>query len=153
MKKFILFLFIFSSNSFLFSQTTTNLRLNKKLIPQEIEYDGKPELSYMVNDKIIALDYYSETDNDGSYIRMKISNREVLLKMQKNKSSKTKRIYSNNEYMVVFYDIIYGSCAGEGSQNLIGKILIQSKLEQNTINFKGADALYSSKKCQGIGNG
>jgi hypothetical protein len=73
--------------------------------------------------------------------------------MQKKNSSKIKRVYSNNEYTITFYDIVYGACAGEGAQNVTGKILIQSKTEQNTVIFKGFDALYSSKKCQGIGNG
>ena len=154
MKRIILFLSTFLFTSLGFSQvSTTNLNINIKMIPQEIEYDGKPELQYTINNKIIALDYYSETDNEGSYIRMKLNNKEVILKMQKNNISKVKRIYSNNEYTITFYDIIFGTCAGEGAQNLTGKLLIQSKTEQNTINFKGSDSLYSSKKCQGMGNG
>ena len=154
MKRIILFLSVILLTSIGFCQsTTTNLNLNKKLIPQEIEYDGKPDLYYTMNNKIIVLDSYSETDSEGKYIRMKLNNKEIILKMQKKKSSKAKRIYSNNEYAVTFYDIIYGACAGEGGQNVTGKILIESKTEKNIINFKGSDALYSSKKCQGMGNG
>ncbi len=154
MKTIILFLSAFLFTSLGFSQVaTTNLNTNIKLIPQEIQYDGKPELQYTMNNKIIALDYYSETDNEGRYIRMKLNNKEVILKMQNNNTSKVKRIYSNNEYTITFYDIIFGTCAGEGAQNITGKLLIQSNTEQNTINFKGSDALYSSKKCQGTGNG
>jgi hypothetical protein len=138
----------------LFSQSTTNgLMPNKKLIPQEIEYEGKPELEYTINNKIIGLDSYSETDIEGNYIRMKLNNQEVILKMQRKNSSKAKRVYSNSEFTVIFYDIIYGSCAGEGTQNVTGKLLIESKTERNIINFKGYDAIYSSKKCQAIGNG
>lgn len=154
MKRIILFLSLFLLAFFGFSQIqTNNIKLNKKLVPQEIEYDGKPEMEYTINNKIIALDSYSESDNEGSYLRMKFTNKEVILKMQKKNSSKIKRVYSNNEYTITFYDIVYGACAGEGAQNVTGKILIQSKTEQNTVIFKGFDALYSSKKCQGIGNG
>jgi hypothetical protein len=137
-----------------FSQAkTTYLTLNKNLIPQEIDYEGKPELEYVVNNKTIALDYYSESDSEGRYIRMKLNGKVVILKMQKSASSKVKRVYSNGGYSVTFYDIVYGTCAGEGAQNLTGKLLIESKSEQNTINFKGSDTLYSSKKCQEMGNG
>ena len=154
MKRIILFLSVTLLTSVGFSQSTkTNLNLNKKLMPQEIEYDGKPELEYTINNKIIVLDSYSETDSEGKYIKMKLNNKERILKMQKNNSSKAKRIYSNNEYTVTIYDIIYGACAGEGAQNVTGKILIESKTEKNIINFKGSDALYSSKKCQEMGNG
>jgi hypothetical protein len=154
MKRIVLFVSLFLLSILGFSQTQpNNLNLNKKLVPQEIDYDGKPELEYTINNKIIALDSYSETDNEGSYLRMKFNNKEVILKMQKKNSSKIKRVYSNNEYTITFYDIVYGACAGEGAQNVTGKLLIQSKTEQNTVIFKGSDALYSSKKCQGIGNG
>ncbi len=112
MKGIILFLSVILLTSVGFCQsTTTNLNLNKKLIPQEIKYDGKPDLSYTMNNKIIVLDSYSETDSEGKYIRMKLNNKEIILKMQKKNSSKAKRIYSNNEYAVTFYDIIYGACA------------------------------------------
>lgn len=123
------------------------------MIPQEIDFDGIPELEYTINNKIIALDSYVESDEEGKYIRMKINNNEVLLKMQKNNSSNVKRVFSNDEYTVTFFDVIYGSCAGEGAQNVTGKLLIESKKEKNTITFKGFDKFYSSKKCQGIGNG
>jgi len=116
-------------------------------------YDGKPELEYTMNNKIIVLDSYSETDMESQYIRMKINDNEVILKMQKKNTSKAKRVYSNDEYTVTFYNIIYGACEGEGAQNVSGKLLIESKTEKNTINFKGSDALYSSKKCQEMGNG
>ena len=149
MKRIILLLSTFLFTAIGFSQSITNgLILNKKLIPQEIEYYDKPELEYTMNNKIICLDSYSETDNAGKYIRMKLNNKEVILKMQKKNSSKAKRVYSNNEYTVIFYDIIYGTCAGEGAQNITGKLLIESNIEKNIINFKGSDALYSSKKCQ-----
>ena len=154
MKRIIIFLSTFLLTSIVFSQsTTTNLTVNKNLIPEEIVYDGKPELEYTMNNKIIVLDSYSETDIESQYIRMKINKNEVILKMQKKNASKAKRVYSNNEYTVTFYNIIYGACVGEGAQNVSGKLLIESKTEKNTINFKGSDALYSSKKCQEMGNG
>ena len=153
MKKIILFLGAFSFSSLGFSQANTNLSLNKELIPQEIDYDGKPELEYKMNNKIIVLNSYNETDNEGMYIRMKIKNKEVILKLEKKNLTKSKRVYFNNDYTITFYDTIYGTCAGEGAQNVTGKILIESKTEKNTIIFKGSDALYSSKKCKEIGNG
>jgi hypothetical protein len=45
------------------------------LIPQEVEYDGKPGFAYSMNDEIIVLDDYKETDPKGNYIRMKIKNK------------------------------------------------------------------------------
>jgi hypothetical protein len=154
MKTIILFLNIFLFTSIGFSQSSTsNLTLNKKLLPQEINYDGKPDLEYTMNNKMIALDSYSETDSEGIYIRMKFNNKEMILKLQKNKTSKIKRVYTNNVYTVTYYNIILGACAGEGMQEVTGKLLIESKTEYNIINFKGHDALYSSKKCQAVGNG
>ncbi len=154
MKSLVLYLGCLLFSSVGFSQSkNTNLILNKKLVPQEIEYDGKPDIEYTMNNKIIVLDSYSETDKEGRYIRMKLNNKEVILKMQKKNFSKTKRVYANNEFTVTFYQIVYGACAGEGTQELTGKLLIESKTEQNTINFEGADTLFSSKKCQEIGNG
>jgi hypothetical protein len=153
MKIIILFINTLLFASIGFSQsTTTNLILNKNLIPQEIQYDGKPELEYIMNNKTIALDSYIETDYEGKYIRMKLNNKEVILKMQENNTSKLKRIYSDNEYNVTFYDVVFGACAGEGTQNITGKLLIKSNTEYNNVNFKGRDALYSSKKCQAVGN-
>jgi hypothetical protein len=152
MKKNVLFLIFILISSFSFSQVSTT-NINKQLIPQKIDYDGMPELTYTVNNNIIALDSYSDTDNEGKYIRMKFNNKEVKLRMQKNNTSKTKRVYSNNDFTVTFYDIIYGTCAGEGAQNLSGKLLIESSSKQIILNFKGSDTMYSSKKCQDIGNG
>lgn len=151
MKKNVLLLVFILISFFGFSQVATT-NINKQLIPQKIDYDGKPELTYTINNNIIALDSYSDTDNEGKYIRMKFINKEVKLRMQKNNTSKTKRVYSNNEFTITFYDIVYGTCAGEGAQNLSGKLLIESSSKQNILNFKGSDTMYSSKKCQDIGN-
>ena len=129
------------------SDQTNTLQTNKKMIPQPIDYNGKPDLEYTLNNVIIALDAYSENDNEGSYIRMKFNNKEVILK--KKNSSKIKRVYSNSEYVVKFDEIIYGDCAGEGAQNLTGKLLIQTKSKKNTVVFNGFDRLYSSIRCQG----
>ena len=62
---------------------TNNLETNKTLLPQSIDYDGKPDLEYTINNEIIALDSYDENDYEGSYIRMKLNDKEVILKMQK----------------------------------------------------------------------
>lgn len=132
---------------------TNNLETNKTLLPQSIDYDGMPILEYTINNEIIALDSYDENDSEGSYIRMKLNDMEVILKMQKQYSSKARRVYSNSDYVVTFDGIIYGKCAGEGAQYLTGKLLIQTSSDQNSITFKGSDALYSSKECQEMGNG
>jgi spermidine synthase len=63
------------------------------------------------------------------------------------------RVFSNSEYIVTFFDIIYGECMGEGTQAVAGKLRIESKTEFNLIHFKGSDAYFSSKKCQEIGSG
>jgi len=130
-----------------------NLKINKTLLPQSIDYDGKPDLEYTINNEIIALDSYDENDSEGSYIRMKLNDKEVILKMQKQHSSKARRVYSNSDYVVTFDGIIYGKCAGEGAQYLTGKLLIQTVSEQNTVMYKGADNIYSSKECKDMGNG
>lgn len=133
---------------------TSNISINKKLIPQEIENDGIPVLEYIMNNKIIVLDSFSETDKEGDqFIRMKINNETIRLKMQKTNFTKFKRVFSNSEYIVTFFDIIYGECMGEGTQAVTGKLRIETKTEFNIINFKGSDAYFSSKKCQEIGNG
>ena len=36
-------------------------------------------MEYTLNNVIIALDAYSENDNEGSYIRMKFNNKEAIL--------------------------------------------------------------------------
>lgn len=123
------------------------------LTPQEVDYDGKPSLQYMIMDKIVALDYYDENDPNASFIRMKFSGNEVILKFQERKSTKFRRVFSNEEYSVIFYDLTYGDCAGEGTQYIDGKILIKSYEEQKTVDFTGSDAYYSSKECQEVGNG
>lgn len=147
----ILFSFVFTNS---FSQSpVVNLKSNKVLVPQEIELDGKPWLSYSYNSKTIALDYFNEKDSKGTYLRMKLQGKEVYLKMDKQKLVKTKRVFSNENYTVTFYEIIYGDCAGEGSQYISGKLLIQTKTDQNILNFKGSDSFFSSKKCQEMGNG
>lgn len=146
------------SNELKKNKTTTqsinsNISENKKLIPQEIEYNDKPEMEYMMNDKVIALDAFKETDPNANYIRMKINNKIMLLKWQKTNFTKFKRVFSNSEYIVTFFDILYGECTGEGTQAVTGKLRIESKTEFNIVNFKGSDAYFSSKKCQEIGNG
>ena len=150
---------LFSTLVFLtsaFSQTDNNLKtlsINQLLVPQMIDYDGKPELEYLFNNETIALDAYDDNDNTASYIRMKLNGEEVKLKMQKQLTSKLKRVYSNRQYTVTYYEIIFGDCAGEGAQNITGKLLIQNNTHQNTILFHGFDVLYSSKKFKDVGNG
>jgi hypothetical protein len=132
---------------------TENININNTLLPQSIDYDGMPVLEYTINNEIIALDSYNENDSEGSYIRMRLNDKEVVLKMQKQDSSKARRVYSNSDYVVTFHDIIYGKCAGEGAQYLTGKLLIQTNSGQNTVIYEGYDSLYSSKECQEMGNG
>jgi hypothetical protein len=133
---------------------TSNISINKKLIPQEIENDGIPVLEYIMNNKIIVLDSFNETDKEGDqFIRMKINNETIRLKMQKTNFTKFKRVFSNSEYIVTFFDILYGECMGEGTQAVTGKLRIETKTEFNIVNFKGSDAYFSSKKCQEMGNG
>jgi predicted nucleic acid-binding Zn-ribbon protein len=134
--------------------TNSNISENKKLIPQEIENDGIPVLEYIMNNRIIVLDSFSETDKEGDqFIRMKINNETIRLKMQKTNFTKFKRVFSNSKYIVTFFDILYGECTGEGTQAVTGKLRIESKTEFNIVNFKGSDAYFSSKKCQETGNG
>lgn len=130
-----------------------DLPVNIKLLPQKIENDGMPSLEYIYKDNIIVLDSYNDSDPNGTYIRMKIQNKEVNLKMQKSLCSKFKRVYSSNEYRVTFFEITFGECAGEMGQEIKGKLLIQTKNEQNTVNFEGVDSLFPDKKCEGLGNG
>lgn len=40
-------------------------------------------MEYTLNNVIIALDAYSENDNEGSYIRMKFNNKEAILEENK----------------------------------------------------------------------
>jgi hypothetical protein len=147
------------SNELKKNKTTTqsinsNISENKKLIPQEIENDGIPVLEYIMNNRIIVLDSFSETDKEGDqFIRMKINNETIRLKMQKTNFAKFKRVFSNSKYIVTFFDILYGECTGEGTQAVTGKLRIESKTEFNIVNFKGSDAYFSSKKCQETGNG
>lgn len=124
--------------------TNSNILFNKKLIPQEIDLDGNPdpEVKYtnIMNNKEIATDDYNGN------IRMKINNKIIILIMQKN-STKLKRVFSNSEYIVTFFDILYGECL-EGAEEVKGKLRIESKTQYNIINFIGWDNYFSSKKCQ-----
>jgi chromosome segregation ATPase len=133
-------------------QTTTTINSqrveNKNLIPEEIEYDGKPSLDYEYLKKVVALDHYLENDDQNKYIRMKIQGKECTLKMDQSKTNRGVRVYSNQQLQVIFYDIVFGECAGEGMQKIKGKMKIQSPTEENVLNFEGMDDLYSSKKCQ-----
>jgi len=129
--------------------TNSNISVNKNLIPQEIENYDKPAFKYIMNNKTIVLDGDSETKT----IRMKINNRIILLKMQEKNFTKFERVFSNSEYIVTFFDILYGECTGEGNQAVTGKLRIESKTEFNIINFNGYDGFFSSKKCKEMGNG
>ncbi len=149
MKNLFLVLIMLLTFNHVNAQTTTkNLIPNKNLIPQEIDYDGKPDLQYEMKNKIIVLDYWNESINDKTMaIRMKFKNKEVVLLMQSKNLTKAKRVYSNNEFTVTFFNIIYGECL-EGAQSLTGKLLIESKTEQNTVSFKGYDSFYYNQNCR-----
>lgn len=143
MKNLILLPFMLFSFNFLNAQSTTkNLLINNKLIPQEIEYDGKPDLQYEMKNKIVVLDHWDDTmDEKTIAIRMKINNKEIIFKMQKKSLSKAKRVYFSNDYTATFFNVIYGRRL-EGGRNVTGKLLIESKTEQNTIIFKGYDSFF-----------
>lgn len=119
--------------------------VNKSLLPQTIDYDGMPELEYKFLNKIIVLD-----DQAGT-IRMKFKGKEQILKLEKGATS-TQRVYSNNSYRVIFFGIVFGKCTGEGGQFITGKLKVETEAEENTIDFKGFDGLFSSKKCKDAGN-
>ena len=122
---------------------TSNIIQNKLLLPQEIEYDGKPGLECTFNDKIITLDSYDENDESGEYIRMKINNKEMNLKKEPFLSDTDIRIYSNNEYRVTFRSFIYEtSDIGEaGEHKLSCDLLIEFKNQYNRITIYGYEGL------------
>lgn len=122
---------------------TSNIFQNKLLLPQEIEYDGKPGLEFTFNDKIITLDSYDENDESGEYIRMKINNKEMNLKKNLLSSDTDIRIYSNNEYRVTFRNFIYEtSDIGEaGEHKLSCDLLIEFKNQYNRITIFGYEGL------------
>lgn len=123
------------------------------LIPQEISYNGKPDLTYYINDKLTVLDDYVSNDYDNNYIRMKFNNEEILLKNIINETSKFHRVYEGSEYNIIFKIEEYGECAGEGSQYFHGEVIIKYKDKSYSTTFQGSDPFYSSKKCQEVGNG
>jgi hypothetical protein len=127
---------------------STALPIDSKLVPQAIDYDGKPDLEYNIGKSIIALDTYDDKDVNGKFVRMKIGGKEIKLKLDQKTATSDKRKYSNNDYSVTFFEVKYEDCLGEGYQNLNGKILIETKEAQNTVAFKGYDLLFASKKCQ-----
>ena len=142
--------FYFAGNA---QKQTPAHKINSSLIPQPVEYYEKTDWEYEYKGEVIALDDYNENDPNGTYIEMKFQGKKASLKLQKQSTTKTKRVFSNNNYIVTFYDIIFGECAGEGTQTISGKLLIQTRTEQNTVKFTGRDILYSSKKCKEVGNG
>ncbi len=128
--------------------------INSDNIPQDLLSSDKPNLEYTQNGIQIVVDTYNENDREGEYIRMKFSNKEIILKLVKESASKYKRIYSNEVYTVTVIVDSFGECQGEMSQALSGKLLIKSKSGTNTVKFDGVDALFSSKECQElVGNG
>jgi hypothetical protein len=122
-----------------------------RLAPQPIEYDGKPELEYRVNDAIVALDGYVDADADGRYIRMRFEGREMLLKMTQ--SSKPERTYEADGLVVTFGGIVYGECTGEGAQAVKGTLHVQRGSASYSTPFTGSDTEFPSRECQEVGNG
>jgi hypothetical protein len=117
----------------------SNILRNKLMIPQEIEYDGKPGLEYTYNDQTIALDSYNENDEGGEYIRMKINNKEINLKKEQSSKALDIRIYSNNEYRISFRNFIYETTdIGEaGEHKLSCDLFIEYKNQYNRITVYG----------------
>lgn len=126
---------------------------NTSLRPQEIDYDGKPDLEYQTEGIRTVLEGYNENDDQSRYIRMKFNGKEVLLKNITSETSKFNRVYRGNGYNVTFKIKEYGKCAGEGSQYLFGEVIIESNGKFYTTGFQGSDPYYSSKECQEVGNG
>jgi hypothetical protein len=44
-----------------------------------------------------------------------------------------------------FFDIFYGECQIDGTRVVTGKLIIESKVEFNVIDFEGAGWQFSSK--------
>jgi len=122
-----------------------------RLAPQPIDYDGKPELEYRVNDAIVALDGYVDTDADGRYIRMRFEGREMLLKMTQR--SRSQRTYEADGLVVTFGGIVYGECTGEGAQAVKGTLHVQRGSASFSTPFSGSDTEFPSRECQEVGNG
>ena len=122
-----------------------------RLAPQPIEYDGKPELEYRVNDAIVALDGYVDADRDGRYIGMQFAGGEVLLKMTRH--AKEERTYEANGLAVTFGSIVYCACTGEGSQAVKGTLQVRRGEATYSTPFTGSDTELHSRECQEVGNG
>ena len=125
------------------SLTFSQQKVSDKIVtPQEVQYDGMPEFSYSINGKECCLDG-----------RMKFNGKDVVLTLNRKKTSKFIRFFEGSGYQVVYKISSYGKCAGEGNQNITGSLTVSYKNLSKSFYFKGEDGFYSSKKCKAMGNG
>jgi glycine C-acetyltransferase len=140
MRQILIIIFSFIITNCFCQSSTTNLKTNKSLIPQEIDYDGKPQLEYTYNNKIIALDYYNENDNNGSYIRMKFQGKDILN-------------WSLNDYLGLANHpevrkadtdaaIEYGAAYPMGARMMSGHTKYHEQLEQELAAFVMKESAY-----------
>jgi hypothetical protein len=149
-KKWVFFLFVALMPAFIYAQQYT---INKRLVPEAIFYEGVSDIEYSIGNDIVALDYWEEGLQEGDYIRMNISGKEVHLKCIHKKTTKFKRFFEGDGYQLELTISKYGECVGEGAQQFFGKMLIKQGGEKHETNFTGSDSKTSSKKCQEMGNG
>lgn len=137
----------------LFSSCSPSIKNDPSLVPEEIEYDGKPGVEYQINGKIIGLDQYLENDPDGSYLRMKFKGQEISLKFLDAQSDTLKQVFSGSGYQVTFLTEKYGACAGEGQQYITGKASLEHEGKMNSLAFEGSTSYCADPACKEIGNG
>lgn len=124
-----------------------------RMVPEKIEYDGYPDAEYRVNDQIVALSDWKETDPEGVYIRMQFKGKETSLKLIKEESDSIKEVFANDNFRVSFTTKRYGECAGEGQQYIFGDVVIELNGKQNVLEFKSTTSNCQDPKCKEIGNG
>lgn len=123
------------------------------LVPEPVDYDGKPEIEYVINEQIVGLDQYLECDPNEYYLRMKFKGKLVILHFLKSQSDSLKQVFSNGDYLVTFLTEKYGACAGEGKQYITGKATIESYGKTNTLDFESFTPYCQNPVCRGLGNG
>src|SRR5690554_423364 len=121
------------------------------VVPQEIEYYGKPGLEYSIDGKRAVLGVYISEGYfinrpENHSIRMKFSNIEMLLKNIRRETTRDKRVYRGNGYQVVFkFKKI--ECQGCHLQTVKGDVFIQTGEKHYSTQFEGYNNLFVSKQC------
>jgi hypothetical protein len=124
-----------------------------RMIPERIEYDGYPGAEYRIDGNIIALDEYIETDPSGFYLRMQFKGEKVVLNHLQSESDSLTDVFSNESYKVRFVTEKYGECAGEGKQEIFGKVTIKYNNKLNVLDFQSSTIYCQDPRCKEIGNG